>query len=160
MASWSAFANATPELAALARERFEARQLLMLGTLRRNGWPRISPIEFTFFEDDLVVGGMWRSKKMLDLLRDSRCTLHSATSNKDGQEGDVKIYARAFPLAPEREERYWQHVFDVIGWRPDGPAHAFTIDIESAGYIRFDGEGTMRWLTWPGPNQWQQRKSV
>jgi len=38
---------------------------------------------------------MWRSKKALDLLRDPRIVVHSVTSNKDGTDGDVKIYGRA-----------------------------------------------------------------
>ena len=156
---WNEFESAAPELARLARERFDAKGLVMLGTLRKNGWPRISPIEYTFFEGDLMLGGMWQSKKCLDLLRDPRCVIHSATSDKNGQEGDVKVYARALTLEPDREERYWQHIFELMGWRPDGPAHVFALDIVSAAYIEFagDGEGTMRWLKWPGDG-WHTEK--
>lgn len=155
---WSDFEQQAPELAQLAKERFAATELVMLGTLRKNGWPRITPIEYTFFEGDLMLGGMWQSKKCLDLLRDPRCVVHSTTSNKNGQEGDVKVYGRAATLDAEREERYWQHIFELMNWRPDGPAHVFALDIESAAYVTFSGEGTMRWLTWPG-NAWRERKS-
>ena len=40
---WSDFAEAAPELAALAREAFDEQHLSILGTLRANGWPRVSP---------------------------------------------------------------------------------------------------------------------
>lgn len=70
----------------------------MLGTLRKNGWPRVTPIEYTFWEGELVLGGMWQSKKLLDLLRDSRCVIYSTTNDKSGQQGDAKLYGRAFPL--------------------------------------------------------------
>jgi hypothetical protein len=100
---------------------------------------------------------MWQSKKMLDLLRDPRCTIHSTTSDKNGQQGDMKLYGRAWPMAPEREEPYWQHIYAKLHWRPTGPAHVFVVDIESAGFVQFDGAGTMRAKTWPGPDEWRER---
>lgn len=153
MANWESFAQQAPELAGLAEARFASTDLVLIGTLRKNGWPRITPIEYTFFEGELTLGGMWQSKKCLDLLRDPRCVVHSTTSDKNGEQGDVKLYGRGLPIDPAREEAYWQHIFDKLGWRPDGPAHVFTVDIESAGYTVFS-EGTMRILTWPG-NEWR-----
>lgn len=157
MAAWHEFKSAAPGLAALAEERFDSTDLVMLGTLRKNGWPRITPIEFTYFEGDFVIGGMWQSKKMLDLLRDPRCAIHSTTSDKNGQQGDMKLYGRALPIAPEREEPYWQHIYQKLHWRPAGPAHVFVVDIESAGFVQFDATGTMRTKTWPGPDEWLTR---
>jgi hypothetical protein len=86
MATWSEFERLAPELAALAKERFAATEFVMLGTLRKNGWPRISPIEYTIFDGQFTMGGMWQAKKALDILRDPRCVVHSATTNKNGQE--------------------------------------------------------------------------
>lgn len=156
---WTEFESAAPELAGLATERFAATDLIMLGTLRKDGWPRISPSEYTIFEGDLMLGGMWQSKKCLDLLRDPRCAIHSTTCNTSGQEGDVKLWGRVSTLDPEREERYWQHIFERLNWRPEGPAHAFAFSVESASYVKFAGDGTMRWLTWPG-NEWHAKKSA
>lgn len=154
MATWKHFESESPDLARLAKERFAASDLVTLGTLRKNGWPRITPIEYTFFDDELVLGGMWQSKKLLDLLRDPRCAIHSVTANKDGQEGDVKLYGRCLPMSEDRIEPYWQHIFALQNWRPSGPAHVFVFEIESAGYVRFDGAGGMRMKTWPGPDVW------
>lgn len=67
----------------------------MLGTIRKDGYPRISPVEVVFTEGQLCLGMMWHSKKALDLLRDPRCTVHSATSNRDGSQGDFKMFGRA-----------------------------------------------------------------
>ena len=150
MASWDEFELAAPALSALCFQRFKATDLMMLGTIRKDGFPRISPTEWTIYEGELVLGGMWHAKKALDLLRDPRCTLHSTTSNKNGQEGDAKLWGRAIPLAEERIEAYWQWMFEQIGWRADGPAHIFTIDIESAAFISFTGDGAMKRLQWPG----------
>lgn len=159
MVSWQTFSEQAPELAQLAMERFRATELVMLGTLRTNGWPRISPAEFMIFEGDFLIGMMWQSKKAVDLLRDGRCTIHSATSNKSGQEGDAKLYVVARPLDEERLEAAWRQVEINTGWRPQGPAHAFTFDIRAASFVRFTGDGTMHWLAWPGPAEWRSQRS-
>lgn len=158
MSTWDEFARAAPELAHLALERFDSTDLTLLGTNRADGWPRITPVEFTIFDGDFVVGMMWQSKKALDLLRDGRCVIHSTTSSKDGKQGDAKLYAMARPIEPAREESYWQHIVEKLGWRPSGPAHAFVFDIQSAAFVRFTGE-EMQWLTWPGPSEWKHRPS-
>jgi hypothetical protein len=158
MASWAEFEHQAPALSALCYQRFKSSDLVMLGTIRKNGFPRISPIEWVIFEGELVLGGIWQAKKALDLLRDPRCTIHSTTVNKDGQEGDAKLWGRATPLAEDRVEDYWQWVFEQSGWRANGPAHIFTIDLESAAFVTFRGDGTMRRLQWPGAGDWIESK--
>ena len=70
--NWQEFAQQDPKLAALGQERLDKNGLVMVGTLRKNGWPRISPVEPLFFNDQLYLGMIWRSQKALDLLRDPR----------------------------------------------------------------------------------------
>ena len=79
----------------MGEQIFERTGLVLIGTLKKDGWPRISPVEPLFTDGHLYLGMMWRSSKALDLLRDPRCTVHSATSNRDGSEGDFKVYGRA-----------------------------------------------------------------
>ena len=154
MATWAEFEREAPALAALCFQRFRATELMMLGTIRKSGYPRISPTEWTLYEGELVLGGIWQAKKALDLLRDPRCTLHSTTTNKSGKEGDAKLWGRAVPMPEDQQAPYWDHIFEEIGFRPDGPAHVFTIDIESAAYVTFTGDGTMKRLRWPGGGEW------
>lgn len=158
MATWAEFERQAPELARLTRGRFDATDLVLLGTTRADGWPRITPVEFTIFDGDLVIGMMWQSKKALDLLRDPRCVIHSTTSDKDGKQGDAKLSCLARPIEEERTEPYWQHIFEKLNWRPEGPAHAFVFDIRSAAFVRFTGEA-MEMLRWPGPGGWVTRPS-
>jgi len=154
MASWAEFDHEAPALAALCYQRFKSTDLMMLGTIRKNGFPRISPIEWVIFEGELALGGIWHAKKALDLLRDPRCTMHSTTANKNGQEGDAKLWGRAVPLAEDRVPAYWDYVYAETGFRADGPAHIFTIDLVSAAYVVFTGDGRMRRLQWPGRSDW------
>ena len=55
---WKEFQTACPEIAELARERFTRDQLVMLGTLRADGSPRITPCEVDVADGELVMGMM------------------------------------------------------------------------------------------------------
>ena len=140
--TWREFAQQDPELAALGQERLDRNGLLMLATLRKNGWPRISPVEPLFFNGQLYLGMMWRSQKALDLLRDSRCTVHNAVSDRHASEGEFKVYGRALAITDSDErERYAEAVFRKIGFRPEEPEyHCFAIDIQSAAANTLIGE--------------------
>ena len=131
----------------MADERIEATGILLLGTVRADGRPRISPCEPYVVDGELLLGMMWRSKKALDLLRDPRLVLHSATCDRHGADGDVKLYGRVVNVAdPALRARYGDVLQAAIEWRPEEPYHLFALDIESAGYIVFGKEASaMRW---------------
>jgi pyridoxamine 5'-phosphate oxidase-like protein len=136
---WDGFAEACPEIADRAAERFRRRELCMLGTLRADGSPRISPCELDLCEGHLILGMMWQSRKALDLLHDPRCVLHSCTTDRMGTEGDAKISARARDVRdPELRRAYREAVKARIDWAPEEPSfHAFSIEVVSAGFITF-----------------------
>ena len=136
---WEEFAEACPQIADRAAERFRRQELCMLGTVRGDGSPRISPCELDFAEGQLFLGMMWQSRKALDLLRDPRCVLHSCTTDRMGTEGDAKIYARATDVQdPVIREAYREAVKARIDWALDEPSfHAFSIDVHAAAFISF-----------------------
>ena len=145
---WDAFEDACPEIAELARERFALDQLVMLGTIRRDGSPRVSPCECDFGAGRLFVSMMWRSKKALDLLRDPRIVVHSVTSNKEGTDGDVKIYGSAIDERdPEVREAFREAIRTRMDWVPEEPEyHCFSVDVSGAGYVRFgDQAAALAW---------------
>ena len=143
MVSWGVLADRNPELAALGLDRFERTGLALVGTLRKNGWPRISPVEPVIAGGQLYLGMMWQSVKALDLLRDPRCTVHSTVSDRRGSEGEFKVYGRAVDVT-DRAERdcFGEALFEKIGWRPEEPDyHLFSADIQSAAWaVIRDGE--------------------
>jgi hypothetical protein len=140
---WDEFEQACPQIASLAVERFTKDEVVMLGTLRSDGSPRISPCEIDIVDGHVYLGMMWRSKKALDLLRDPRCVVHSITRDRMGTEGDVKLYGRMIAVhEPERRDAYRAAVRARIDWEPDEPEfHLFELDVESAAYAIF-GEGS------------------
>ena len=146
--TWGEFAEADPELAALGEAQFARTGLALVGTLRRDGWPRISPVEPFIASGHLYLGMMWRSVKALDLLRDPRCVVHSTVSDREGTEGEFKVYGRAAEVTdPEERRRFADTVFDAIGHRPEEPEfHCFAIDIESVVFSQLQGEEFHRQL--------------
>ena len=140
---WARLKRSDPGLAALGEERFERTGIVLIGTLRKNGSPRISPVEALIADGHLYLGMMWQSRKALDLLRDPRCTVHSTVIDRDGSEGEFKVYGRAVDVQDtEMRRRYGDALYERMGWRPEEPEyHLFSVDIESAAYaIIQDGE--------------------
>lgn len=148
---WDEFAEAAPELAKLGEERLRGRELCLVGTLRANGWPRITPVEPDFVDGQLMLGMMWRSPKALDLLRDPRLVVHSVVSRREGDEGDFKLYGRAWPVEEDdRRARYRSTIKARIDWEPTEPNyHLFAVDVDSAGFVTFR-EGNRFWMAWDG----------
>ena len=148
--TWEEFKLSAPDLAYEGEARFERTGLVLIATLRKNGWPRISPVEPLITGGHLYLGMMWRSRKALDLLRDSRCTVHSAVSNRDGSEGDFKVYGRAVEINdPEIRRRYCDALYEKIEWKPeDEEYHLFAIDVESAALVTLQ-DGAHDFKVWP-----------
>ena len=156
---WQELKANSPELAALGEERFESTGLVLLGTLRKNGWPRISPVEHLIFEGKVYLGMMWQSRKALDLLRDPRCSLHSTVSDRNGSEGEFKLYGRAVEVNDaDTRKRYGLALCDKIGYDPgdaeadDEGYHLFSIDILSASFAIIEN-GEWRRETWRGQDE-------
>lgn len=91
--TWSEFADAAPAIATIfTRRHAAAGNLCMLGTIRADGSPRISPIEPRIFEGELWIVGMPNTQKYRDLARDPRFCLHTATVDTMVTEGDAKLW--------------------------------------------------------------------
>jgi hypothetical protein len=128
VASWGEVEAEAPELAARAQALFDANKHKTLATLRRDGSPRISGTEIWFEDGQLWFGSMWQGIKALDLQRDPRFALHSASDDEDFQ-GDAKVAG----------------VVEEIGTE-DGSMHRFRADIAELVVISLAGESPDRYL--------------
>jgi hypothetical protein len=133
MATWAEFSNQAPELAARAQAVFDAHTNKLLATLRRDGSPRISGIEATFADGELWLGMMPGSRKALDLRRDPRLALHSASPDPDDPAswpGDAKLSGRAVEVDdPARLAK--------LGAGEDaGEAHLFRVEVTEVVHTR------------------------
>jgi hypothetical protein len=95
MASWSEVEAQAPQLAARARQIFDAYKHKTIATLRRDGSPRISGTELELEDGEMWLGSMWRSVKALDLQRDGRFALHSGSADPPDWTADAKVAGRA-----------------------------------------------------------------
>jgi Pyridoxamine 5'-phosphate oxidase len=154
VAEWSQLDNGAPEIARLGWARLAAVPVAMLGTLRANGSPRISPVEPYLADGRLLIGAMTRSTKAADLRRDSRYVLHSIVTGPDNGEGELKLRGSAVPARP-----YLLTAVDRAWWsgQPPGLAAVFTLRIATAIFVEWDLQRGMmtihRWAPHDGYNR-------
>jgi hypothetical protein len=138
VASWSQIAASEPAFAKAVQAIFDAHKHKTLATLRKDGSPRISGIEATFADGELWLGMMPGSRKALDLRRDPRLALHSASVDPpDGADasawpGDAKLAGRAVEITDEAQRGAWLRAHGA----PPGPAHLFRVDIAEVTLTR------------------------
>ncbi len=144
---WGEFADAAPELAALGREGFAEQHLCLVGTLRADGWPRISANEVYVVDGELLLGMMPGSRKARDLERDPRITVMTPQCDREARRGDFKAYGRAVPITdPTLRAHFADAQQAAIDWRPPEPFPLFALDVETAAYISFgERHRLLRW---------------
>ncbi|MFK8847220.1 pyridoxamine 5'-phosphate oxidase family protein [Streptomyces sp. Ac-502] len=122
---WAVFAAGQPRLARQVEKRFTAHGPHVLGTVRRDGSPRLSGIEADFRFGELWLGMMIRSRKTLDLRRDPRFALHTDPGpSSDMASGDVRLAGRAVEATdPALLARYTAET------NPPEPFHLFRTEL-------------------------------
>jgi len=126
---------AAPEIARSGMARLKSAHVALLGTLRRDGSPRISPIEPYLAEGQLLIGAMAWTGKASDLRRDPRYVLHSAVTSPDSGEGELKLNGPAAEAGPDLRA-----VAAGAWWlaRAPGKAAVFTLHISQAVFVDWD----------------------
>jgi len=141
MASWRDVEVSEPEFARRVRSLFDAGRHKTIATLRADGAPRISGIEASFEDGELVFASMANSRKGADLRREPRFALHSATVDPvEGAEaqwpGEAKVSGRAVASGP-------------IAEGPGGDS--FRAEISDVVHTHLDPEATMLVVEWWTP---------
>ena len=124
--------------------------VVLVATLRRDGAPRLSPVEPLFWRGDLWLGMGFESLKAKDLVRDPRILVHSIVTSHDGMAGEFKLRGRAVLERGPVEGEYARVVARELGWKPTvGRFHLFRVDVEDITFIRW-GEANDQYVTmWP-----------
>lgn len=132
---WREMELGAPGIARLGMARLTDAPVAMLGTLRRDGSPRISPIEPYIVDGNLLVGAMTWSGKAADLRRDPRYVLHSTVTGPDSGEGELKLRGLAVIAEPSLRGKALE------GWwsgQPAGKADVFVLGIAQALFVEWD----------------------
>jgi len=157
---WSELEQRQPRLATTARRRLVEPGVLLVVTLRRDGTPRLSPVEPYVLDGRLLLSMLWGSHKARDLQRDDRVLVHSIVTARDGGEGELKVRGRAVPEQdPTVQARYAEAVRADLGWSPEvGRFHLFEVDVEHVGFLRYDdATGDQHVVTWPPGEEYVRR---
>ena len=85
MATWAEFAESAPEMADLGLKLLERFGLAYLGTVRRDGAPRLHPVCPFIAQGRLFVATNPASPKRNDLMRDGRYVLHMLPGENDAE---------------------------------------------------------------------------
>ena len=156
---WDEFATDEPRLAALGRQLADPG-VVLVGTIRRDGTPRISPVEPLLWEGDLWLSMLFGSYKATDLQRDPRLLIHSIVTGRDGAAGEYKLRGRAIEESARRvQEGYGAQARDRLGWDPQpGRFHLFRVEIEDVTFIRYeDATGDQFVTRWPSRREYVRR---
>jgi hypothetical protein len=157
---WDEFEAAQPRLAGLGRSRLADPGVVLVGTIRRDGTPRLSPVEPLFWERDLWLSMMWGSRKAHDLERDPRILVHSIVTGREGTAGEFKVRGLAVPEAdPGVQAGYAEVVLARLEWAPEpGRFHLFWVDVEDVTFIRYDPETADQFVArWPPGTEFVRR---
>ena len=147
MLTWQELERAAPELAAHGRELIERFQFVLVGTLTKDGSPRITPVEAYIIDGHLLVNMIPRSLKALDLLRDPRVYVHAPVTAKEGS-AEFKLAGRAEVLEDEGLRQKLDDLFwEMIQWRPAPDSHYFDIVAARAAWVTYgdSGQTSIRW---------------
>ena len=146
--TWAELETAAPDITARGRELLERFQFVFVGTLTKNGSPRVNPCEAYVIDGHLLLNMMPRSLKALDLLRDTRIYVHTPVTSKDASEGgEFKLAGRASVLEDAGLRRKLDDLFwEMIQWRPAPDSHYFEVLAERLAYHKYGGdEVALRW---------------
>lgn len=151
MATWDEFTKGAPRISEIFRRRHAATgNLCMLGTLRADGFPRISPVEPRMFEGELWIVGMPDTFKFADLARDPRFTLHTATVDTHVGDGDAKVWGVVEDRRdPELHQRFAEALYEESGFDLRGHEfpHFFAADLLGGSSVEV-GDGHLEIVIW------------
>lgn len=157
---WSDLEQRQPALAAIGYRRLIEPGVLLVGTIRRDGTPRLSPAEPFIMDGRLLLSMLWGSTKARDLRRDARILVHSIVTSRDGGAGEFKArgVGREEP-DPGVQQDYASAVTASLGWRPiPGRFHLFTVDIHDAVFICYDDSTGDQYVAgWPPAREYVRR---
>ena len=148
---WAVFEQQQPRFAALGRDKLAGPGVVLVGTVRKDGSPRISPVEPLFWDGDLWLSMGLGSLKAKDLQRDPRVLIHSIVTTRDGTDGEYKLRGRAVREAnPGQNARVAEAISERLGWRPEvGKFHLFRIEVDDVTFIHWGPNNDQYLSRWP-----------
>jgi hypothetical protein len=145
---WADFESATPELAAQARELIDRSGFVLVGTIRRDGAPRISPVEARVVQGHLMLVMIRGTHKARDVLRDSRLVLNTPVFDPADPGCELKLRGRAVVVEDRGQLDATAKATEAAsGWRPPADWHFFSVEVEDVALMEWD-RGALAMTRW------------
>ena len=157
---WAEFEVAAPRLAAVGREKLVGPGVVLVGTIRRDGSARISPVEPFLLDDELWLSMLPDSVKARDLSRDPRIVLNGIITSP-APDAELKVRGSArLEASPQVHQDYAAAAAAALGWQPVvGQFTLFAVDIDDVTYIGSDPEtGAQHVARWPPGTEFLRAK--
>ncbi len=150
MLSFDALDPLAPDIAGPIRARLVATGLALLGTIRADGSPRVSPIEVSLQRGGLYLGMMPGSWKARDLVRDPRCALLTPVADRDDLAGEGKLFGRVRAITdPAETAAVLRTAVEHLDLDPEeltgSPAFEVLVDGAAWQYVEGDTFVTRSW---------------
>ncbi len=161
MATFADIENVAPDIADRVRAILTSTTNAVLGTIRRDGAPRLSGADAYFHDGQLRISSMPGARKGQDMRRDPRVAVHSIPWDsrriRDGAadvgEADAKVSGTAVLTTDATElSRFRAWLQSARGFEPPENWDLFTIDIDALAVISVDSGQLIidRWSTTDG----------
>lgn len=93
--TWSEFLRDVPDIGKVVLDVFRSHPHHVIATIKPDGSPRVGGTNVQFTNDHMWIGAMPRAYRVSDLMRESRCSIHSAPLDEHLQRPDVQLDAIA-----------------------------------------------------------------
>jgi hypothetical protein len=148
--SFDDFRSAAPALAEPILARLQDTRFALIGTVRKDGSPRVSPIEVGLHEGRLAMGMMPGSAKMLDVVRDPRACLITPVVDRMMPDGEGKLFGRIEQVGGEDGDRILRAMVEELegaSFEDLEGSPVFEFRIGGAAWQHVDGD-TFDTLSW------------
>lgn len=157
MMTWAQFAEHDQEMASLGERIFAKYGIAYIGTVRRDGSPRVTPVTPVIIDGHLYLGLMPGSPKKRDIDRDPRCVVHGLPGPNDAE---IAVRGVARPLTREEAEALFARAPSNVRLADD--TCLYELGITQVNYTKFEDPGVAgkrpkptrrRWVaasSWPG----------
>jgi predicted pyridoxine 5'-phosphate oxidase superfamily flavin-nucleotide-binding protein len=154
---WEDFANEAAALASKVENLIDQYGFALIGTVRRDGTPRISPVETHLLGTDLALVMIPRTRKATDIGRDNRLILQSPVVNAANPGSEYKLRGSAAIIESNQgREAVAGAVEARSGWRPRPDWLFVAVVLSEATHIAWSPDGTgviSRWSVTEGTTQ-------
>ncbi|MFW9928895.1 MAG: pyridoxamine 5'-phosphate oxidase [Candidatus Thorarchaeota archaeon] len=135
MVTWKEFEKLQPQLAQYGKERFSLK-IAYLGTIRRDGTPRIHPVSPILSDERLFIFMEPSSPKGKDLIRNGMYVLHSLVMDSTGSNGEFWLYGKAKKVD---DKKLREEAASAANYVPKDRYILFQLDIGEAGSTIYQG---------------------